>query len=268
MRRSSAKAWRIEVSPRQAEQSRSTKAHDCESSLQNRDSATACPDFKCIALLTAFFSSLRLTSFHHASAHLAMAVLSKPILPASVLSRRLPKGTEKSAKQIIASLTDLYLKNRTKISRTVYLTLFVALLARIRSAVSEQKVAAQQREDLRRQHATTLSNDTSGTGRDGQGQIQEKKRVELNREFFRNLVRLLRIVVPGWRSKELRLLVSHSVFLVARTLISLYVADLDGKLVSSLVRGKGTEFLLGIVWWMVVAVPATFTNSMVCVMYH
>jgi ATP-binding cassette subfamily D (ALD) long-chain fatty acid import protein len=69
--------------------------------------------------------------------------------------------------------------------------------------------------------------------------------------------------VPGWKSKELRLLISHSVFLVLRTLISLYVAELDGRLVSSLVRGKGRDFLVGLVWWMVVAVPATFTNSMV-----
>ena len=62
---------------------------------------------------------------------------------------------------------------------------------------------------------------------------------------------------------EARLLLSHSVFLVLRTLISLYVAELDGKLVSSLVRGKGKAFLGGLVWWMMVAVPATFTNSMV-----
>lgn len=61
----------------------------------------------------------------------------------------------------------------------------------------------------------------------------------------------------------MRLLISHTVFLVVRTLISLYVAELDGKLVSALVRGKGKDFLVGVLWWMVVAVPATFTNSMV-----
>ena len=73
----------------------------------------------------------------------------------------------------------------------------------------------------------------------------------------------MKIVVPGWKSKELRLLLGHSVFLVLRTLLSLYVAELDGRLVSNLVRGKGRDFLLGLVWWMIVAVPATFTNSMV-----
>lgn len=91
-----------------------------------------------------------------------------------------------------------------------------------------------------------------------------RKKVELDREFFKNLLRLLKICIPGWKSKELRLLVGHSVFLVLRTLISLYVAELDGRLVSALVRGKGREFLKGLVWWMIVAVPATFTNSMVC----
>jgi ATP-binding cassette subfamily D (ALD) long-chain fatty acid import protein len=42
----------------------------------------------------------------------------------------------------------------------------------------------------------------------------------------------------------------------------LYVAELDGRLVSSLVKGKGKDFAKGLVWWMIVAVPATFTNSM------
>lgn len=176
-----------------------------------------------------------------------MAVLSKPVLPAHLT-------TEKSARQLVSSLSSLYLKHRTKVSRTVYLTFFVALLSRIHSAISEQKAASIHQETVRQQVAG-LS--------DGRAQAGAKKRVELNREFFRNLLRLLRIVVPGWKSRELGLIISHSAFLVARTLISLYVADLDGKLVSSLVRGKGTEFLLGVVWWMVVAVPATFTNSMV-----
>ena len=161
--------------------------------------------------------------------------------------------SEKSIKELVTVLTDLYLKNRTRVSRAVYLTLFVALLGRIYHAISEQKAAAIQQVELLRRPGTTSKDDNTKT----------RKRVEINREFFRNLLRLLKIVIPGWRSKELRLLISHSVFLVVRTLISLYVAELDGKLVSSLVRGKGKAFFKGIIWWMVVAIPATFTNSMV-----
>jgi ATP-binding cassette subfamily D (ALD) long-chain fatty acid import protein len=161
---------------------------------------------------------------------------------------------DRTIKGIISELTNLYLKHRTKISRTIYLTLFVALINRVRNAISEQKAASQRA-------AERLSKGTVSTSGED---VSKRKKVELNREFFKSLFRLLKIVIPGWKSKELRLLISHSIFLVVRTLISLYVAELDGRLVSNLVRGKGKEFLVGIVWWMIVAVPATFTNSMVC----
>ena len=164
---------------------------------------------------------------------------------------RPPPVSSSTIKRIVSDLVNLYVSNRTRISRTVYITLFVALLSRIRDAINEQKAAAERQAELHK------------PGHTGNVQDGGRKRVELNREFFRNLMRLLRIVTPGWRSKEFRLLISHSIFLVLRTLISLYVAELDGKLVSNLVRGKGRDFLTGLVWWMVVAIPATFTNSMV-----
>jgi ATP-binding cassette, subfamily D (ALD), peroxisomal long-chain fatty acid import protein len=163
---------------------------------------------------------------------------------------------DRTIKSIVKQFTTLYLRHRTNISRTVYLTLFVALINRIRNAINEQK-AASIRQAEARQRGGTVSTD---------GELTKRKKVELDREFFRNLFRLLRIVIPGWKSPEMRLLISHSFFLVVRTLLSLYVAELDGKLVSSLVRGKGRDFLVGIVWWMIVAVPATFTNSMLS--YH
>ncbi|KAI9681283.1 MAG: hypothetical protein M1817_002566 [Caeruleum heppii] len=167
----------------------------------------------------------------------------------------LPHSSDRSIKRLISDLSTIYLRHRTNISRAVYLTLFVALINRIRNAINEQKSVARQAAARKR----------PGTG-PAAGEVSARKKVELNREFFKNLLRLLKIVIPGWRSSELRLLISHSVFLVVRTLISLYVAELDGRLVSSLVRGKGREFLLGLVWWMAVALPATFTNSMLS--YH
>jgi len=177
-----------------------------------------------------------------------MATFSKYLLPLNI--------SESSIKRIISDLVALYLKHRTRISRAIYITLFVALVNRIRNAISEQKAAAKRQAEIR-QHATAIAAAGGDSG-------VTRKKVELDREFFKNLLQLLRIVIPGWKSKELRLLICHSVFLVLRTLISLYVAELDGKLVSSLVRGRGKDFLTGLVWWMIVAVPATFTNSMVC----
>ncbi|PUU74420.1 ABC transporter transmembrane region 2-domain-containing protein [Tuber borchii] len=170
-----------------------------------------------------------------------MAAQSKLLLP-----------SHRSLTNLLSHLTSLYVRHRSKISRGVYLTLFVALVNRIHNAINEQKAAAAREGDHPQPTPETPS--------------AKRKKVELNREFFQSLFKLLKIVIPGVRSKELRLLVSHTFFLIVRTLISLYVAELDGKLVSALVRGKGKDFLLGIVWWMVVAVPATFTNSMLS--YH
>lgn len=178
------------------------------------------------------------------------------------LSMSTPGQRERTIRSILSQLTTLYLANRTRISRAIYLTLFVALINRVRNAISEQKAAsrreAAQRKD--RSGKTTAPGDNDQSAEDLAK--KKKKKVELNREFFRALLRLLKIVVPGWRTKEMRLLVSHSIFLVVRTLISLKVAAMDGAIVKALVRGNGKEFLMRIVWWMLIAVPATFTNSM------
>jgi ATP-binding cassette subfamily D (ALD) long-chain fatty acid import protein len=152
-------------------------------------------------------------------------------------------------KRMVTDITSLYVQNRSRVSRAVFLTLFVALIHRIHSAIAEQRAAQQVRSKV------SLSR--------GPGSAAKPRKVELNREFFKNIIRLIRIVIPGWRSKEARLLISHSIFLVTRTLLSVYVADLEGKLVGNLIRGKGRDFLSGLVWWMIIAVPATFTNSMV-----
>lgn len=70
--------------------------------------------------------------------------------------------------------------------------------------------------------------------------------------------------LDSWvRLKLVYLLILTLFFIVFRTVLSVYIASLDGRIVSALVRGQIREFLLGIVWWMTVAIPATYTNSMV-----
>lgn len=181
----------------------------------------------------------------------------------SLSSLSSPGQRERTIRTIIAELTALYLQNRTRISRAIYLTLFVALINRVRNAISEQKAASRREVAKRAERSDTTSGSGSGSGNQDEDVTKKKKRVELNREFFRSLLKLLRIVIPGWRSKETRLLISHSFFLVVRTLISVKVAAMDGAIVKALVKGNGKEFLMRIVWWMLIAVPATFTNSMV-----
>ena len=118
-----------------------------------------------------------------------MAAQSKLSLP-SILN-------EKTGKQLVSDLTDLYLRHRSQISKAIYIGLFLALFNRIRNAVQEQKTVSRQAAERRKTGTGALTSDTGG-----------RKKVELNREFFRNLARLLRICIPGWKSKELRLIVT------------------------------------------------------------
>ena len=53
--------------------------------------------------------------------------------------------------------------------------------------------------------------------------------IQVDALFYQRLSRILRIVIPSLRSKEALLLFMHSSLLIFRTVISLYVAALDGK---------------------------------------
>lgn len=86
-------------------------------------------------------------------------------------------------------------------------------------------------------------------------------RVAVDAIFYQRLGIILRIVIPNMHSKEALLLFMHSSLLIFRTAISLYVAALDGRIVASLVRGQSLQFLLNIIRWLLVAIPATWTNS-------
>ncbi|KAJ2827292.1 ATP-binding cassette long-chain fatty acid transporter pxa1 [Coemansia furcata] len=86
---------------------------------------------------------------------------------------------------------------------------------------------------------------------------------KLDRAFFQQLRALARILIPSMASKEVAIIVMHAAFLVLRTWLSVIVAELDGKIVKHLVRGQGRKFLAGLLSWFAIAIPATYTNSMI-----
>ncbi|KAJ9502543.1 ATP-binding cassette long-chain fatty acid transporter pxa1 [Exophiala xenobiotica] len=85
----------------------------------------------------------------------------------------------------------------------------------------------------------------------------------LNLAFLHQFLSLLNIMIPRFRSKETALLLSHGVFLVLRTYLSLVVARLDGAIVRDLVAGQGKSFMLGILRWLSVGTLASYTNAMI-----
>lgn len=123
-----------------------------------------------------------------------------------------------------------------------------------KSVESGEKTEAEKKRILETQQAAQQAAEEASKGggrrRKGKGR---GPRVEVDAVFFERLRRLLKIVIPGAKSKEAMLIIAHSFFLVMRTMISLYVAELDGRIVSSLVRSQTREFLKGIAWWMTIA---------------
>ncbi|KAF1851353.1 peroxisomal ABC transporter-like protein [Cucurbitaria berberidis CBS 394.84] len=85
----------------------------------------------------------------------------------------------------------------------------------------------------------------------------------LNLAFLHQFLSLLNIMIPRWNSKETGLLVSHSVFLMLRTYLSLVVARLDGEIVRDLVAGNGKAFLWGMCKWLGVGTFSSYTNAMI-----
>ncbi|KIJ57912.1 hypothetical protein HYDPIDRAFT_103628 [Hydnomerulius pinastri MD-312] len=85
----------------------------------------------------------------------------------------------------------------------------------------------------------------------------------LSLSFIHQLKSLLRIVIPSLTSREALILLAHSAFLVSRTVLSVAVARLDGRIVRDLVSADKWGFLKGLGWWFLLAVPSIYTNSMI-----
>lgn len=89
----------------------------------------------------------------------------------------------------------------------------------------------------------------------------EKPAVGLDRDFIKQLIALLKIMVPGWRSREAGLLTCATLTLLARTFLSIYVATLEGQIVKRIVLKDVHGFTLMLTRWFAIALPATFVNS-------
>lgn len=83
----------------------------------------------------------------------------------------------------------------------------------------------------------------------------------LNSKFLNQIIIIWRILIPKFYSKNTSLLLSQCFFLILRTWLSLIVAKLDGQLVKNLISGNGKKFVRDLVYWILIAFPASYTNA-------
>jgi ATP-binding cassette subfamily D (ALD) protein 3 len=81
-------------------------------------------------------------------------------------------------------------------------------------------------------------------------------------KFFKRIRRLLKIAIPSWRSKEVMLLVSLTVAMVLRSLLSIQLADVNGTVVHGVIKIDRAKFLRGLATMIAYAIPSTTINSL------
>ncbi|RDX56213.1 hypothetical protein OH76DRAFT_1337713 [Lentinus brumalis] len=153
------------------------------------------------------------------------------------------QSTLRPSQERVAQLVNAYAKHRPLVQRALTAGFIVYVITTTYRGLSARPASSKR------------------TGKGKEGESASKPRVAVDAAFYQRLSRILRIVIPSLRSKEAMLLFMHSSLLIFRTVISLYVAALDGKIVASLVRAQPAAFLLNILKWLLVAIPATWTNS-------
>lgn len=92
---------------------------------------------------------------------------------------------------------------------------------------------------------------------------RRKKQPGLNLEFILQLKKLIQIMVPRVFCEETGLLAVHTTCLISRTFLSIYVAAMEGAIVKYIVRKDVRNFVIMLLKWFGIAIPATFINSMI-----
>lgn len=90
--------------------------------------------------------------------------------------------------------------------------------------------------------------------------LKQQKSI-LNSRFLNQLIIIWRILIPNFYSKNTSLLFSQCFFLILRTWLSLLVAKLDGQIVKNLIAGNGKKFARDLIYWILIAFPASYTNA-------
>ena len=94
--------------------------------------------------------------------------------------------------------------------------------------------------------------------------IEKKlKQPGLNFEFILQLKKLVEIMIPKLVCHETGLLSIHTLCLISRTFLSIYVAAMEGAIVKYIVRKDVKNFAWMLMKWFGIAIPATFINSMI-----
>lgn len=82
-----------------------------------------------------------------------------------------------------------------------------------------------------------------------------------NSKFLNQITIIWRILVPKFYSQNTYLIFCQCVFLILRTWLTLLITKLDGQIVKNLIAGNGRKFSRDLIYWILIAFPASYTNA-------
>lgn len=92
--------------------------------------------------------------------------------------------------------------------------------------------------------------------------INNKSKVHVDKQFFKNLIRLLKVCIPKVLGREVFSLVILTFSMAARTLLSISFSEITSQIVKSIVKNDLTEFLINIIILGALSLPGSFINSL------
>lgn len=139
--------------------------------------------------------------------------------------------------QVALKLFNVYKSNRSLFLNTSYLILITAAFSKATTSSNKHKDGKD----------VTLANPKKSTS------------YRLTKESFK---RLMKAAIPSATNETVIYLVSHIALLVARALLTIKVASLDGRLVGALVSKRLKVFSQLLAYWMLLGIPASIVNSL------
>eukprot|EP01116_Phalansterium_solitarium_P019780 TRINITY_DN5655_c0_g1_i2.p1 TRINITY_DN5655_c0_g1~~TRINITY_DN5655_c0_g1_i2.p1 ORF type:complete len:522 (+),score=122.56 TRINITY_DN5655_c0_g1_i2:114-1679(+) len=94
-----------------------------------------------------------------------------------------------------------------------------------------------------------------------EGDLLKRKKVAVDAVFFRRLVAILKICVPGFQSREFFYIICLTALLFSRTVFSVIISEIVGANAQALVRREWRELWNNIVRFALVTIPAAAVNS-------
>lgn len=90
---------------------------------------------------------------------------------------------------------------------------------------------------------------------------KKKQMIHVDKEFFKRLVLILKIVMPSIKSKEFTYFITLSILLLLRTYLTVEIAEILGTNAQFLVSRQYSNLLEGVLKFAAVSIPASAVNS-------